>query len=42
MRGLGKGVRSFKDGVNGVEEDDQEKGKAKAKEDLSESSKSEN
>ena len=42
MRGLGKGVRSFKDGVNGVEEDDQEKGKAKAKEDLSESSQSEN
>lgn len=42
MRGLGKGVRSFKDGVNGVEEDDQEKGKAKAKEDLSKSSKSEN
>ena len=42
MRGLGKGVRSFKDGVNGVEEYDQEKGKAKAKEDLSESSKSEN
>lgn len=42
MRGLGKGVRSFKDGVNGVEEDDQEKGKAKAKENLSESSKSEN
>ena len=41
MRGLGKGVRSFKDGVNGVEEDDQEKGKAKAKEDLSDSSKSE-
>jgi len=40
MRGLGKGVRSFKDGVNGVEEDDQEKGKAKAKEDLSDSSKS--
>ena len=42
MRGLGKGVRSFKDGVNGVEEDDQEKGKAKAKEDLSDSSQSEN
>lgn len=42
MRGLGKGVRSFKDGVNGVEEDDQEKRTAKAKEDLSESSKSEN
>ena len=42
MRGLGKGIRSFKDGVNGVEEDDQEKGKAKAKEDLSESSQSEN
>ena len=41
MRGLGKGVRSFKDGVNGVEEDDQEKGKAKAKEDLSDSSQSE-
>lgn len=41
MRGLGKGVRSFKDGVNGVEEDDQEKGKAKAKENLSDSSKSE-
>ncbi|MBQ3633255.1 MAG: twin-arginine translocase TatA/TatE family subunit [Paludibacteraceae bacterium] len=38
MRGLGKGVRSFKDGVNGVEEDDQEKGKAKAKENLSDSS----
>ena len=41
MRGLGKGVRSFKDGVNGVEEDDQEKGKTKAKEDLSDSSQSE-
>ncbi|MBR4564505.1 MAG: twin-arginine translocase TatA/TatE family subunit [Paludibacteraceae bacterium] len=41
MRGLGKGVRSFKDGVNGVEEDDQEKGKAKAKENLSDSSQSE-
>lgn len=27
MRGLGKGVKSFKDGINGVEEDKKEENK---------------
>ena len=27
MRGLGKGVRSFKEGINGIDEPDDKKGK---------------
>lgn len=33
MKGLGKGVKSFKDGMNGLEDDIDEKGKKEEKKD---------
>ena len=41
MRGLGKGVKSFKDGVNGKEEEKEEKSKEEEKEEKSNSEQSE-